>query len=247
MLHPALGLLFLCCEVTVPLCEPAWHVTSNTAQAYRHHTSVTHQSHSLMSTVDERKRQVVCRVRSHVVDASLISLPRLQETVADELEEAYRSHIWDPSLRHVKKQKQGVTAARVELTSLFTKARLLSDFSCGISLCACWQVTQHGVAPLKVVIISTESTSQMPMSTCCQSMSGFAPTVTLVCLHGSSDNPICACHASSVRFISKSVTSARPIILWHANQAFVITASSCTDFIGQNNTCKGSEQLGLRL
>ncbi len=41
--------------------------------------------------------------------------------MADELEEAYRSHIWDPSLRHVKKQKQGVTAARVELTSLFTK------------------------------------------------------------------------------------------------------------------------------
>ncbi|KAL0042774.1 hypothetical protein WJX79_010528 [Trebouxia sp. C0005] len=47
----------------------------------------------------------------------------LKETVADELEEAYRSHIWDPSLRHVKKQKQGVTAARVELTSLFTKGQ----------------------------------------------------------------------------------------------------------------------------
>ena len=46
----------------------------------------------------------------------------LQETVADELEEAYRGHVWDPSLRHVQKQKQGVTAARVELTSLFTKA-----------------------------------------------------------------------------------------------------------------------------
>ena len=45
----------------------------------------------------------------------------MQETVADELEEAYRSHVWDPSLRHVQKQKQGVTAARVELTSLFTK------------------------------------------------------------------------------------------------------------------------------
>ena len=47
-----------------------------------------------------------------------------QETVADELEEAYRNHIWDPSLRHVQKQKQGVTAARVELTSLFTKVIL---------------------------------------------------------------------------------------------------------------------------
>lgn len=46
----------------------------------------------------------------------------MQETVADELEEAYRSHVWDPNLRHVQKQKQGVTAARVELTSLFTKA-----------------------------------------------------------------------------------------------------------------------------
>ena len=41
-------------------------------------------------------------------------------TVADELEEAFRSHIWDPSLRHVRKQKQGINAARVELTSLFT-------------------------------------------------------------------------------------------------------------------------------
>lgn len=50
----------------------------------------------------------------------------MQETVADELEEAYRSHIWDPSLRHVQKQKQGVTAARVELTSLFTKVSLIA-------------------------------------------------------------------------------------------------------------------------
>lgn len=47
----------------------------------------------------------------------------LKETVADELEEAFRSHIWDPNLRHVQKQKQGVTAARVELTSLFTKGQ----------------------------------------------------------------------------------------------------------------------------
>jgi len=54
----------------------------------------------------------------------------LQETVADELEEAYRSHIWDPSLRHVKKQKQGVTAARVELTSLFTKVHPLLKSAC---------------------------------------------------------------------------------------------------------------------
>lgn len=45
----------------------------------------------------------------------------MQETVAEELEESYRSHVWDPSLRHVQKQKQGVTAARVELTTLFTK------------------------------------------------------------------------------------------------------------------------------
>ncbi len=54
----------------------------------------------------------------------------MQETVADELEEAYRSHIWDPSLRHVKKQKQGVTAARVELTSLFTKVHPLLNSAC---------------------------------------------------------------------------------------------------------------------
>lgn len=70
----------------------------------------------------------------------------MQETVADELEEAYRSHVWDPSLRHVQKQKQGVTAARVELTSFFTKAsqtlsllhRLYAaalHYSCD---CQCW-------------------------------------------------------------------------------------------------------------
>ena len=53
----------------------------------------------------------------------------MQETVADELEEAYRSHVWDPSLRHVQKQKLGVTAARVELTSLFTKVSQISKGS----------------------------------------------------------------------------------------------------------------------
>ena len=54
----------------------------------------------------------------------------MQETVADELEEAFRSHIWDPNLRHVQKQKQGVTAARVELTSLFTKVHPLLQSAC---------------------------------------------------------------------------------------------------------------------
>lgn len=85
---------------------------------------------------------VICLTRSKVTKpllfpllstASLTARPAsachgsfvLQETVADELEEAYRSRIWDPSLRHIQKQKQGVTAARVELTSLFTKVVLL--------------------------------------------------------------------------------------------------------------------------
>ena len=50
----------------------------------------------------------------------------VQETVADELEEAYRSHIWNPAQRHVKEHKSGVTAARVELTTLHHKVRLTS-------------------------------------------------------------------------------------------------------------------------
>lgn len=49
-----------------------------------------------------------------------------QETVADELEEAYRNHIWNPAQRHVKEHKSGVTAARVELTTLHTKVDLFS-------------------------------------------------------------------------------------------------------------------------
>ena len=49
----------------------------------------------------------------------------VQETVADELEEAYRNHIWNPALRHVKEHKPGFAAARVELTTLHTKVHIV--------------------------------------------------------------------------------------------------------------------------
>ena len=67
----------------------------------------------------------------------------MQETVADELEEAYRSHVWDPSLRHVQKQKQGLTAARVELTSLFTKVGHIQWVQVFSRLCLCLQASPH--------------------------------------------------------------------------------------------------------
>ena len=68
----------------------------------------------------------------------------MQETVADELEEAYRSHVWDPSLRHIQKQKQGMTAARVELTSLFTKVEqsleCLEHSTTPLCISACFRI-----------------------------------------------------------------------------------------------------------
>ena len=48
----------------------------------------------------------------------------LQETVADELETAYRSEVWNPDMRHMQQQKQGWSAARVELTTLASKVTL---------------------------------------------------------------------------------------------------------------------------
>ena len=56
----------------------------------------------------------------------------LQETVADELETAYRSEVWNPDMRHVQQQKQGWSAARVELTTLASKVTLPEP---------CWQST----------------------------------------------------------------------------------------------------------
>ena len=43
--------------------------------------------------------------------------------VADELENAYRSEVWNPAYSHLRDQKQGIRAARVELTSSSVKAR----------------------------------------------------------------------------------------------------------------------------
>lgn len=50
----------------------------------------------------------------------------VQETVADELETAYKGRIWAPELRHVKAQKQGIKAARVEIQTFTGDAKVLS-------------------------------------------------------------------------------------------------------------------------
>ncbi|CAL5218604.1 g301 [Coccomyxa viridis] len=42
----------------------------------------------------------------------------LKETTADELEEAYRGEVWNPARGHTKEQKQGITAARLELRTM---------------------------------------------------------------------------------------------------------------------------------
>ncbi|KAK9808811.1 hypothetical protein WJX72_004107 [[Myrmecia] bisecta] len=47
----------------------------------------------------------------------------VKESLADELEEAYRSQIWNPELRHVKVHKQGLVAARVDLTTLTQESK----------------------------------------------------------------------------------------------------------------------------
>lgn len=48
----------------------------------------------------------------------------LQETVADELEEGYRGEIWNPARGHAQPQKQGVTAARIELRTLVNECKV---------------------------------------------------------------------------------------------------------------------------
>ncbi|KAK9852138.1 hypothetical protein WJX84_007417 [Apatococcus fuscideae] len=47
----------------------------------------------------------------------------LKETVADELETAYKGRVWAPELRHVKSQKQGIKAARVEIQTFTGDAK----------------------------------------------------------------------------------------------------------------------------
>ena len=48
----------------------------------------------------------------------------MQETVADELETAYKGRIWAPELRHVKARKQGIKAARVEIQTFTGDAKV---------------------------------------------------------------------------------------------------------------------------
>ena len=43
------------------------------------------------------------------------------QQVADELENAYRSEVWNPAYSHLREQKQGIRAARVELSSSSVK------------------------------------------------------------------------------------------------------------------------------
>ncbi len=46
--------------------------------------------------------------------------------MADELEEGYRGEIWNPARGHVKQQKQGIEAARLELRSLINETKVPS-------------------------------------------------------------------------------------------------------------------------
>ena len=48
----------------------------------------------------------------------------LQETTADELEEAYRGEIWNPARGHIEEQKQGITAARVDLRTMTQECKV---------------------------------------------------------------------------------------------------------------------------
>ena len=54
----------------------------------------------------------------------------LQETTADELEEAYRGEIWNPARGHTEQQKQGITAARLELRTLTHEAKACLSPQC---------------------------------------------------------------------------------------------------------------------
>ena len=48
-----------------------------------------------------------------------------QETTADELEEAYRGEVWNPARGHTEEQKQGITAARVELRTMSQECKVI--------------------------------------------------------------------------------------------------------------------------
>ena len=48
-----------------------------------------------------------------------------QETTADELEEAYRGEVWNPARGHTEEQKQGITAARVELRTMTQECKVV--------------------------------------------------------------------------------------------------------------------------
>ena len=54
----------------------------------------------------------------------------LQETTADELEEAYKGEIWNPARGHTEQQKQGITAARLELRTLTHEAKACLSPQC---------------------------------------------------------------------------------------------------------------------
>jgi hypothetical protein len=53
-----------------------------------------------------------------------------QETVADELEEGYRGEIWNPARGHAAPQKQGLSAARMELRTLVNECKARAQGFC---------------------------------------------------------------------------------------------------------------------
>ena len=44
--------------------------------------------------------------------------------MADELEEAYRGEMWNPARGHTEEQKQGITAARLELRTMTQECKV---------------------------------------------------------------------------------------------------------------------------
>lgn len=88
----------------------------------------------------------------------------LQETTADELEEAYRGEIWNPARGHIEEQKQGITAARVDLRTMTQECKV--KFMHGLAALRLCQTEQmhcrtEAVQQSRVVLIRLAQYSQM--------------------------------------------------------------------------------------
>ena len=85
-----------------------------------------------------------------------------QETTADELEEAYRGEVWNPARGHTEEQKQGITAARLELRTMTQECKVTPTHMLTVSGCA--SVQQHAVSGGSRVSALTALTSNVEFS-----------------------------------------------------------------------------------